>query len=129
MASKKKSEELRSEASAFESAPMESESEASKNSPMRKIRRTKHGDTEVAESATDVVEEVVPKQRKKKKKPNKNHAEIERMFMLTNELVNAVRLIGKSDDAAKMILDTAGNTEYLFNKTLGELYMRRNGGI
>ena len=45
--------------------------------------------------------------------------------MLRNELVNAVMLIGKSDDAAKMILDTAGNMEYLFNKTLGELYLLR----
>ena len=42
-----------------------------------------------------------------KKEPYKNHAEIEQMFMLKNALVNAVMLIGKSDDAAKMILDTA----------------------
>ena len=32
-------------------------------------------------------------------------------------------VIGESDKAAKMILDTAGNMEYFFNKTLGELYM------
>ena len=83
---------------------MKSDSEASKKSARRKIRRTKHGDTEVADSATDVVEEVVPKHRKKKKESNKNHAEIEQTFMLRYELVNAVMLIGKSDDAPKMIL-------------------------
>ena len=118
MASKKKREELRSEASAFESTPLESDAEASKKSPKRKIRSARYQDTEVVDSATDVAEEVVPKLKKKKKEANKNYTE-----MLRNELVNAVMLIGKSYDAAKMILETAGKMEYLFNKTLGELYM------
>ena len=124
MASKKKRDELRSEASAFQSAPLESDSEASKKSPKRKIRRAKYPDTEVFDSATDVAEEIAPKViKKKKKETSKKHAEIEQMFVLRNELVNAVMLIGKSDDAAKMILETAGKMEYLFNKTLGEMYM------
>ena len=46
-----------------------------------------------------MAEEVVPKLKKKKKEANKNHAEIEQMFMLRNELVNAVMLIGKSIQA------------------------------
>ena len=72
MASKKKMEELRSEASAFESAPLESDSEASKKSPKRKIRGAKYEDTEVVDSATDVAEEVASKLKKKKKERSKH---------------------------------------------------------